>query len=272
MENEIEIASQSISTIMNFFVNYGFQVAGAVIILVIGILVAKWISGLIINLCLKRKLDVTLSHFLGNMVKIIILAFVIIIALGKFGVSIAPMIAAIGALAFGASFALQGPLSNYGAGLVIIMTRPFVIDNTISINGVSGVVEVITLSSTTLDTEDGEKVTIPNKHIIGEILTNSFSNKVVEAVVGISYNSDPNQAIQIIQDALNKVPHIYSEKPAQIGIHDFGDSSINIGMRYWVPTQQYFQTRYAANLAVFNALRKAEINIPFPQRDVHMVS
>ncbi|MEZ4605004.1 MAG: mechanosensitive ion channel [Desulfobacterales bacterium] len=99
----------------------------------------------------------TLSHFLGQVVRLVVLVFVVIMAMGKFGISVAPLIAALGALAFGASFALQGPLSNYGAGLVIIMTRPFVVGDTVTIEGVSGVVEEVTLATTILSTEDGEK-------------------------------------------------------------------------------------------------------------------
>jgi small conductance mechanosensitive channel len=97
--------------------------------------------------------------------------------MGKFGISIAPFIAALGALAFGASFALQGPLSNYGAGLMIIIARPFVVGDTITVKNVSGIVEEVTLATTILTTEDGEKITIPNKHIVGEILNNSFANR-----------------------------------------------------------------------------------------------
>ena len=195
-----------------------------------------------------------------------------IVVLGKFGITMTPFIAAIGAVAFGSSLALAGSLSNYGAGLTIIITRPFVVGNTIAVQGVSGVVEEVGLAATHLSTEDGERITIPNKHIVGEILTNSFENKVVEIAIGISYDDDPQKAIGIIQETLQKIPDIVNEPAPQIGIEEFADSSVNIGMRYWVPTKQYFQTLYQANLAVYTALNKAEIAIPFPQRDIHMLS
>jgi len=195
---------------------------------------------------------------------------VIIIAIGKFGISIAPFIAALGALAFGSSFALAGPVSNYGAGLVIILTRPFVIGNTITINKVSGVVDEIHLAVTILSTEDDEKITIPNKHIVGEILLNSFANKIVEGTVGISYGDNPEMAVKVIQDALATIDDICKEPPPQVGIEAFGESSIDLGMRYWVPTKKYFQTLYRGNMAAYTALKDAGINIPFPQRDVHL--
>ena len=272
MKEEIETIEKLFDLIIEFTVNYGFQVFGAIVILIIGVIVARWLSKGVIKLCEKRKMDITLSKFLGNFVKILVLVFVLIIAMGKFGISIAPFIALLGALAFGASFALQGPLSNYGAGLTIVLARPFVVGDTITVKNVSGIVDEVTLATTILSTEDGEKITIPNKHIVGEILNNSFANRVVENTVGISYDDDPEKAINVIKETLKQFTQISSEPAPQIGIQEFADSSFNIGMRYWIPTKQYFGTLYEVNLAVYKALAAAEIAIPFPQQDIHIIS
>ena len=272
MPEELAQVEKYMDIIIEFAVKYGFQVVYAIIILIIGLIIARWLANMVTRVCESHKLDVTLSRFLGNVVRLLVLAFVMIVVLGKFGITMTPFIAAIGAVASGSSLALAGLMSNYGAGLSIIITRPFVVDDTIQILGVSGVVEEIGLAATRLSTEDGEQITIPNKHIIGEILINSFENKVVEKVIGISYDDDPQKAIEIIQEALKKIPEIVGEPAPQIGIEEFADSSVNIGMRYWVPTKQYFQILYQANLAVYEALNKAEITIPFPQRDIHMPS
>lgn len=269
---ELTHVQEIAKTIIDFGVQYSFQILGALIILGIGIYVAGWLSRLVIRLCEKKEMDVTLTIFLGRIVKLVILTFVIIMAMGKFGFSIAPLIAALGAMAFGASFALQGPLSNYGAGMVIILTRPFVVGDTILIEGVNGVVEEVTLSTTILSTEDGERITIPNKRVVGEILTNSFENKIVEAVVGISYDDDPEKAINIIREIMSAFSQIPADPSPQIGIEEYADSSINIGMRYWVPTKSYYETLYAVNLAVYKKFKEAGITIPFPQRDVHIQS
>jgi len=271
MKEEIETMQNLMNIVIEFLVTYSFQILAAIIILIIGTIFARWSSRLVMRLCEKNNMDVVLTKFLGSAVKIIILVFVLIIAMGKFGISIAPFIAALGALAFGASFALQGPLSNYGAGLMIIMTRPFTVGNTITIKEFSGVVEDITLSYTTLSTEDGERITIPNKHIVGEVLKNSFENKIVEATIGISYQDNPQKAIEVINETLKKFPQITSEPAPQTGIQEFADSAINIGVRYWVPTKQYFKTQYEVNLAAYQALKDAKITIPFPQHDVHIV-
>jgi len=197
---------------------------------------------------------------------------VIIVALGKFGITIAPFIAALAALAFGASFAIQGPLSNYGAGLVIILTRPFVVGNTIKVGEVSGIVEEVNLGATILTDEDGVKITVPNKHIVGEVLYNSEEFKIVEELVGISYDGKPEEAIRIIKNTLDEFQEISKDPTPRVGIQEFGDSSINIGLRYWIPTRKYFETLYSVNLAVYKQLKQANIEIPFPQRDIHVVS
>ncbi len=270
MQNELDTIQQIYNVVVEFTITYSFQIVGALIILVIGIKLASWLGRLVSRLCEKKGVDITLSRFLGSVVKILVLAFVIIIAIGKFGISIAPFVAALGALAFGSSFAIAGPVSNYGAGLVIVLTRPFVIGNTITINNVSGIVDEIHLAVTILTTEDNEKITIPNKHIVGEILSNSFANKVVEGSVGISYADAPAKAVAAIHGALASIDDICSDPPPQVGIEAFGESSINLGMRYWVPTKKYYQTLYRGNMAVHKALHDAGITIPFPQMDVHL--
>ena len=272
MPEDIETIQRLINTVTDFFVNYSFQVVGAIIILVAGIIVARIIASFLLKFFDKKHLDVTLSKFVASTIKGIIIGFAIIIALGKFGITIAPFVAALAAMAFGASFAIQGPLSNYGAGLSIILTRPFVVGNTISVAEVSGVVEEIKLGATILKDEDGVVITIPNKHIVGEIVHNSEKNKIVEETIGISYDADPEKAIQIIQKTLNTFQEITKEPPPQVGIQEFGDSSVNIGFRYWIPSTKYFDILYGVNLAVYKNFKKNDIDIPFPQRVVHMAA
>ena len=173
---------------------------------------------------------------------------------------------------FGASFAIQAPLSNYAAGLSIIFTRPFVVGNTITVKGYNGVVEEVKLPCTILSTGDGEIITIPNKDIVGEVIVNSMKNKVVESAVGISYSDDPEKAIQIIGDTLKRFSKILSNPSPQIGIQAFGDSSVNITVRFWAPTKEYLQTLHDVNLAIYKALKEASISIPFPQRELHIVT
>ena len=220
---------------------------------------------LFVDCAKKNELDVTLTKFVVNIVKFGLIIGISIIALGKLGITLTPFIAGIGAASLGAGLALQGTLSNYGAGLSIIIGRPFIVGNTISVEGVSGVVEEIRLAYTILSTEDGEIITIPNKHIIGEVLVNSFEYRVVESVVGIDYKCDPSKAIEVIREVLNSFENDIAQEPkAQIGIKEFADFSINIELRYWAYTKLYFETQYRVNLAIYEAFKKESINIPFP--------
>lgn len=256
----------------DFLVAYSFQVVGAVLILIGGAIVSRWVARLVVNVMERRDVDVTLRLFLGNIARLLVLGLFVIIALGNFGITLTPLVAAIGALAFGLSLAVQGPVSNFGAGVAIILGRPFTVGNTITLNEVSGIVEEVKLAATILSTEDGEKITIPNKFILGEILTNSFEHKVVEGAIGIDYSCNPESAIAVIRRSLEQVEGVTQEPPPQIGVMGFGESSIDLGMRYWVQTHRYYQIQYAANLAVFKALLDAGIQIPYPRREVRMLN
>lgn len=270
MEKEIATVQTVINRVVEFGVDYSFQIVGAIIVLVAGVILGKWVANGIERLCEKKRLDVTLGHFLASLGRVMVLAFAVVIALSKFGITIAPFVAAIGAAAFGATYAIQGPLSNYGAGLAIIIGRPFVVGDTVQVAGVFGVVEVVQMAYTTLVTEDGVRITIPNKHIVGEILHNSGGYRIVEGTVGISYGDKPEQAIGVIRETMAGFREVAQSPAPQVGIDSFGDSAVVIGFRYWVPTQRYIETLHAVNLAVYQALGRERISIPFPQRVVTM--
>lgn len=271
MNSEIQTAQHLVDTAGEFIVNYGFQMLGAVIILAVGWYVSKWSAKSIMSVCQRASLDVTLSKFLAGVTKTLVLIVVLIMALGKFGVTIAPFIAALGAVAFGGTLAFQGPLSNYGAGLTIVLTRPFVVGDTIKVQGVTGIVEDIKLAYTLVSTEDGEMITIPNKHIVGEVIRNSFANLVVEAVVGISYDSDIRRAIELIEKVLTETDGVSRDPLPQVGIRGFGDSAVEIAYRYWVPTKRYYPVQFAVNERIYSGFMDNGIAIPYPRRDVHML-
>ncbi len=259
-------------TIIEFLVTYGFQVAGAIIILIVGIILARVLGTVIHRICQRSKVDITLAKFFSGTAKVLVLVFAMVIAMAKFGITIAPMVAAIGAGAFGLTLAIQGPVANYGAGLALILTRPFKVGNTLTLHGLTGIVQEIKLGATSLITEDGEEITIPNRKVLGEIYVNSFPNKVVEGSIGIAYDADPEKAISLIRSCLESADGVANQPPAQVGIEAFGDSSVNIAYRYWVSTEMYYQTQYKINLAVFNAFKENGVAIPFPQREVRILN
>ena len=269
LKQQLSNIQQIYTTATEFMVKYSFQILGAILILIIGFFVAKKVSKFIILLCERKNIDVTLRTYTGHIVYLIVLTCFIIIALGKVGISVTPFVAAIGAVSLGAGLALQGLLSNYGAGVSIIISRPFKVGDTITIHNAAGEVKEIKLACTIIRTEDGEEILIPNRHIVGEIIRNSFENKLVQTIVGIDYASDPETAISAIRSALIGLEFI-SQKPApQIGIDAFADSAINIGIRFWVPTRSYYDCMYRANRAIFRAVKDAGITIPYPKLDLN---
>ena len=271
MQEQLDLVGQVYQLVVNFLVSYSFQLIGAILVLIGGFIVGGWISRMLGRVLERRDVDVTLRQFIASTVRMVVVGIFLVVALSQLGVSITPLIAAIGGLAVGASFALQGPVSNYGAGLVIILTRMFQVGDTITVQGCSGLVEDVSLSTTILRTEDGERIVIPNKQIAGEIHTNSFQYRIVEGVVGIAYGDDPAQASEVIRRALQVVDGVTQEPAPQIGIGSFGDSSIKIDYRFWVPTERFFEVKHRANLAVFQAIGANGIRIPFPQREVQLL-
>lgn len=271
MEEELQQLQSLKDQLILYFVENGMRILLAIIIVLVGFWLGKVLSRLILKLCDKRGIDITLARFFGGFTKLLMVAFAVILALSKAGIEITPFVALIGASAFGLSLAVQGPISNYGAGIVLIVTRPFKVGDTLSVSGQNGIVDQINLGSTQLVNEDEETITIPNRKVLGEIIVNSREYRIVEGVVGIEYGADPETAIRCVREAVRSVPRVAPDREPDIGIDAFGDSSINIGYRVWVPTKVYHKTRYAINLAIHQALKEEKITIPFPQRDVHLI-
>lgn len=260
--NQLNTVSKYVDMLVKFGIEYGFQIFGALVFLLIGLKIASMV-GLRVNKVLEaRGIDITLARFIGNVVKIVSIVFLVIITLGNFGVSIAPLIALAGAGAFGATIAIQGPLSNYGAGVSIILARPFVVGNTITVNrGASGVVEEITLAHTVMRGEDGEKITVPNKEIVGRVIVNSERRRVVQSKIAIQAGQDIDAAIAATRKAVSSIPEVADGPSPEVGIHDFTYGGIILGIRFWVPSSCYFQYRYAVNEAALKELNAAGIKL-----------
>ncbi len=257
VEQNVKQASKLLDTLIEFAVNYGFQIVGALVFLLIGLKLAGWLGGKVRALCVKRDIDVTLAGFIGNVVRIVVIVFVAVITLGNFGISIAPLIALAGASAFGATVALQGPLSNYGAGLSIVLSRPFTVGDTITVRDVSGVVDKVSLAQTVLVSEDGERISIPNKEIVGQVLLNTRTRRLVETKIAVAQSTDVAKAVDAIKSAIGGFAETRDGSPPQVGVHDFAYGGLVLGARFWVPSERYFQLRYAINQAILESLRGA---------------
>lgn len=269
---QFEQFQQVYQIIVNFLVNYSFQLVGAIFVFGLGVVIARRVCAAVFTLCQRKNLDITLSQFISSVVKVIILVMVSIVCLNMIGISITPFIAAIGALGLGAGLAVQGLLSNFGAGFNIILTRPFVVTDTIKVEGVTGVVKEITLAYTRLEDEDGVEILVPNRHIVGEVLHNSHKFTLSEMTVGVAYNSDLDKVLQLLTTTLAGCEAVTAEPPALVGIGEFADSSINIELRYWVATDKLYASKYQVNKLIWDTLKAHNIDIPFPQREVRLLN
>ena len=264
VSKDIETLRSGLDALMGFAVAYGFQIVGAVVFLAIGLKAAGWLGGKVQNLAAGKGIDPALSRLIGTLVRLIVLVMVIIITLGNFGVSIAPLIALAGAGAFGATMAIQGPLSNYGAGFSIILGRPFVVGNTITVRGYSGVVEDVALGATVLRGEDGERITIPNREIVGQVIVNSDRQRIVETTLAIDADQDAERAVAIVGEAIAAAGEVAKEPAPAVGILDFVPGGIVLGLRYWVPSRRYYPVRFEANRRVLAALRAGGVRLMAP--------
>lgn len=272
MDQELAYLNHFYIKAIDFLANYSFQIIGALIIVTIGWFLSKYVFNTLMKFFEQHDFDPTLGKFAANGVRILILGAMVVVAIGKLGISIAPFIAAVGAVFLTAGLAIQGSVANYAAGISLIITRPFKIGDTILINKVYGEVEEIRLAYTTLRTEDEELITVPNKNMIGEVIVNSFKYRVVETKVGISYDSDAQEAIALIQEVIERFENLSTDTKAIVGIQNFGDSALDIGIRYWAPARNYFTTQFDVNLAIYKALKKSDITIPYPQREIRIIS
>ena len=268
IDSEIQQVEKYYNLIMEYLVTYSMQILGAILILFIGLWIAKKVTNMVAGLMQRHNIDITLTNFVSNVIKVLLIIMFLVIALGKVGISVTPFVAAIGAASLGAGLAMQGMLSNYGAGLAIIATRPFVVGDTIEVKGVSGQVKTIELGHTILINEEKVEITIPNKHIVGEILHNSFSYSLVKGEIDIAYDANADLAIELIEKVLDEHELVSDSPHAQVGIERFAESGVTLSYRFWVPTTKIIETKLAVNRNVFKAIQGADIEIPFPQRIV----
>lgn len=268
IDSEIQQVEKYYNLIMEYLVTYSMQILGAILILFIGLWIAQKVSNMVAGLMQRHNIDITLTNFVSNVIKVLLIIMFLVIALGKIGISVTPFVAAIGAASLGAGLAMQGMLSNYGAGLAIIATRPFVVGDTIEVKGVSGQVKTIELGHTILINEEKVEITIPNKHIVGEILHNSFSYSLVKGEIDIAYDANADLAIELIEKVLGEHELVSDSPHAQVGIERFAESGVTLSYRFWVPTTKIIETKLAVNRNVFKAIQGADIEIPFPQRVV----
>ncbi|RME33032.1 MAG: mechanosensitive ion channel family protein [Gammaproteobacteria bacterium] len=252
--------------------DYGLSVLGAFLILVAGWVAARLLRKAVRKGMARAKVDPTVAIFTANIVYWAVLAFTVIAALARFGVQTTSLVAILGAASFAVGMALQGSLSHFAAGVLILLFRPFRVGDVIEGAGVKGTVKAIDLFSTELATFDNVRIVVPNGKLFGDTISNysSYDTRRVDLVVGISYDADLGKAMQLLRDLTEVEERILSEPEPLVAVDALADSSVNLVMRFWVRSEDYGAVRFDMLRRVKELLDREGIDIPYPQTVVHL--
>nr|WP_314574803.1 mechanosensitive ion channel family protein [uncultured Neisseria sp.] len=255
--------------------SFGTNLLAALAIYFIGRWVATRVVTLMKAALTRAKIDKTLVSFLGNVANIGLLILIIIAALGKLGIPTTSVTALIGGAGLAVALSLKDQLSNFAAGALIILFRPFKVGDFIRVNGFEGIVREIKMVQTSLSTPDNEEVVLPNSMVMSNSIVNRSSLPLCRAqvVVGVDYACDLKVAKDAVLRAATEHPLCVQtkERPAVVYITNLGDSAIEITLWAWTQEENLGPFRFALNEQVVENLREANINIPFPQCDVHLI-
>ncbi len=249
-------------------------VLGAVIILIVGRWLAKFVSKLISEALIKAKVDPTLANFIKHLCRIAILVFVVIAAMGVIGIDTASFAVVVGAAGLAIGLALQGSLSNFAAGVLLVIFKPFKVGDFVELAGKMGTVKEIQIFNTILNSPDNVRVIIPNGQVTGTNIMNFTVNgtRRIDLVIGVSYEDDLKKTHDVIEKIVTSDDRILKEPAYTIAVSELADSSVNFVVRPWVNAADYWAVRFDLIEKIKIALDKNGITIPFPQRDVHMIN
>ncbi|EGR4403281.1 small-conductance mechanosensitive channel MscS [Vibrio cholerae] len=256
----------------DLLIQYGVNVISAILILFIGNLVVKGVAGSVAKVLKKKEMDKAVVDFIHGIVRYTLFIIVLIAALSRIGVQTASVVAVIGAAGLAVGLALQGSLSNFAAGVLIVAFRPFKSGDYVEIGGVAGSVDSIQIFQTVLKSPDNKMVVVPNSAVIGGAITNYSRHETrrVDMVIGVSYKSDLQKTKRVLRETLEKDPRILKDPDMTIGVLTLADSSINFVVRPWCKTEDYWKVYFDSMQAIKEALDANGIEIPFPQMDVHL--
>lgn len=253
---------------------YGYKLLVAILIIALGAWISRRISNVAKAGLNRRKVDPLLVGFIGNLVFYALMIAVMMAALSQVGIDTTSFLAIIGSLGLAIGLAVKDNLANFSSGVLLILFRPFTVGDYISVAGVAGTVETISLSNTILSTPDNQKIIVPNNKITGDIITNVTANDTrrVDFVIGIGYGDDMARAKQVVSDVIAAESRILPEPEVMIAVAELADSSVNLIARPWVKTEDYWAVKFDLTERIKEALDANGISIPYPQRDVHLIA
>ena len=269
---DVLFSAQTQQQIQEILTVYGLKLIAALAIFIIGKLLASLIKSGIGKAMTKAKSDPILISFTSNMVYAALLAFVIIAALGQLGIQTTSFIAILGAAGLAIGLALQGSLSNFAAGVLMIIFRPFKQGDFIEGAGVAGVVEEIHIFNTVLRTGDNKTIIIPNASLMNNNIVNysSKSTRRLDLVIGIGYDDDIKKAKNVLSELMQQEPRILKEPAPTLGLLELADSSVNFAVRPWVNSADYWGVHFDLLENIKLRFDQEGISIPYPQQDIHL--
>ena len=253
---------------------WGLKVIAAIAIFIIGRWIAKAVRNGVRRMLTKADVDPIIVGFVGSMTYIALLAFVVIAALGQLGIQTTSFIAILGAAGLAVGLALQGSLANFAAGFLMIIFRPFKVGDFIEGAGVAGVVEAIDIFTTTLKTGDNKLIIIPNAKLSGDNITNYSAQETrrVDMTVGVAYDADLSVVRDVLNDIIGKEERALKDPAPLVAVAELANNSVNFVVRVWTKTGDYWGVKFDMTETIKNRFDAEGIGIPFPQRDIHIVS
>jgi small conductance mechanosensitive channel len=251
---------------------YSLNIIGAILIFIVGKWLARRISNLLLKLLKKNNIDPALVSFLGNLTYYALIVLVVVAAAGRLGINTTSFLTVIGAAGLAVGLALKDSLSNFAAGVMLVLFRPFTIGDVVSTAGITAKVEKITIFNTLFCSPDNQLIIVPNNKIISDIITNinAKDTRRVDLTVGISYSDDIAKTKEILARLAKEDSRILADPAPTIAVAELADSSVNLVFRPWVKTEDYWDVRFELTEKIKNTLDEAGISIPFPQQDVHL--
>lgn len=271
ISGQLDALAQVQGKLIDLSFEFGPRLLAAGLILAVGYYVGRGVGRMLDKVLTRMDLDITIRQLLMRAVRGLILILFLILALQNLGVDLLPLIAGLGVAGAGIALAMQGVLSNLAAGLTIIFTRPYRVNEYISIAREEGLVENISLFNTTLSHLDLSRVIIPNRKIVGEILHNYGEIRQLNLTVGVAYDTDLGQALAAVEEVLRASPRVLQEPRPVVQVVTLADSSVSIGVRPWVSVPDYCEAIGELNRSVLETLRQRKIHIPVPQREIRLL-
>lgn len=256
---------------LDLIIRYGFQVLGAIIILAVGVLLARWIGNMSNQWLESRVKEPPMRLLMVRAIRLCVLLLALLVALDKFGFQIAPLVAAVGVAGVGVGFAFHGVLANIIAGLSIIFTKPYRVGEYIEILTVQGQVIAIELFSTTLVQIDQSRVVIPNHKVVGEILHNFGTIRQINLAVDISYGANLSEVLTVTREIVMGNSRVLKEPVPFVGVSELAASAITLAIQPWVPVADVLVAKMELYQAIVERFRASKIEIPFPMREVRLL-